>query len=160
MTVAYFCNVLTDTAPPLSGDVLQWLNDQRELVRLNARRFLAGDIRTLWPQAVDPQTRKFDWNILVDPDGTTGQDRLNAQYLRANVEPSERYVLSVPGSSLHRILPGDTDFKNLFAVGDWTSCILDAGCVEAAVISGMRAANAIHTKHGAPVKPILGEEHP
>jgi uncharacterized protein with NAD-binding domain and iron-sulfur cluster len=159
-TVAYFCNVLTDTAPPLPGDVLQWLNDQRELVRLNARRFLARDIGRLWPQAVDPQTRKFDWNILVDPDGTTGQDRLNAQYLRANVEPSERYVLSVPGSSLHRILPGDTDFKNLFAVGDWTSCILDAGCVEAAVISGMRAANAIHTKHGAPVKPILGEEHP
>jgi uncharacterized protein with NAD-binding domain and iron-sulfur cluster len=161
-TVAYFCNVLADAPAPVRGQAEQWLKDQRTLVRFNALRFLTSDIGTLWPLAVDPLTRKLHWDILVDPDGTTGQDRLNAQYLRANVEPSERYVLSVPGSSAHRIPPGDTGFENLYAVGDWTSCILDAGCVEAAVISGMRAANRIRTEYGdsACVKPILGEENP
>ena len=53
-------------------------------------------------------------------------------------------MLSVPGSGEHRIAPDDTGFSNLYAVGDWTACVIDAGCVEAAVISGMLAANAIH----------------
>ena len=85
-------------------------------------------------------------------------DRLGAQYLRANVEPSERYVLSVPGSSKHRIRPDDTDFENLYAVGDWTACGLNAGYVEGAVISGMLAANSIHRTHGnaAGVESIIG----
>jgi uncharacterized protein with NAD-binding domain and iron-sulfur cluster len=91
-----------------------------------------------------------------------GPDRLKAQYLRANVEPSERYVLSVPGSGEHRIAPDDTGFSNLYAVGDWTACVIDAGCVEAAVISGILAANAIHRTHGDPsnAAQIIGLEGP
>ena len=50
----------------------------------------------------------FDWNLLVAPPNVTGEDRLDEQYLRANVDPSERYVLSVPGSGEHRIAPDDT----------------------------------------------------
>ena len=32
-------------------------------------------------------------------------------------------MLSVPGSSEHRIAPDDTGFANLYAVGDWTACV-------------------------------------
>ena len=164
-TVAYFCNVLADTPPPDRGHAQQWLIDQKKLVRAQALRFLRRDIGTLWPMAVDPLTGEFRWQFLVDPGGAAGENRLDAQYLRANVEPSERYVLSVPGSSAHRIPPDNTGFDNLYAVGDWTSCMLDAGCVEAAVISGMLAANGIHRKYGGPggpehVEPIVGEENP
>jgi uncharacterized protein with NAD-binding domain and iron-sulfur cluster len=161
-TIAYFCNVLVDTPPPVRGAAAQWLKDRNDVVRANALRFLIRDIGTLWPNAVDSLTGEFDWQLLVDPDGMAGPERLRAQFLRANVEPSERYVLSVPGSAVHRISPGDTGFGNLYAAGDWTSCAINAGCVEAAVISGMRAANAIHRDHGDAnfAQSIVGEEGP
>jgi uncharacterized protein with NAD-binding domain and iron-sulfur cluster len=161
-TVAYFCNVLTHMPPPVRGDADDWLDLQDALVRDHAVRFIDRDLGKLWPEAVDRQSRKFDWDVLVSADGTKGRQRLADQYLRANVEPSERYVLSVPGSSACRIKPDDTGFRNLYAVGDWTSCVLNAGCVEAAVVSGIRAANEIHRKHGnvAYAKPIVGEESP
>ena len=43
--------------------------------------------------------------------------------------------------------------------GDWTACGLDAGCIEAAVMSGMLAACAIT---GSPriSRPIIGYDHP
>lgn len=150
-TVAYFCNVLADAAPPQRGQADPWLEAQKELVQAQALRFLTHDIAPLWPHAVDPITGQLDWQRLVAP-----------PYLRANVEPSERYVLSVPGSGRHRIRPDDTGFANLYAVGDWTACELDAGCVEAAVISGILAANAIHRTHGDPTdaEPIVGEGGP
>lgn len=148
-TVAYFCNVLADASPPPRGQAQDWLRQRRALVAAQAARFLDRDIAALWPGAVDTITGAFEWKRLVAP-----------PYLRANVEPSERYVLSVPGSSVYRIPPDDTGFANLYAVGDWTACGLNAGCVEAAVISGMVAANAIHAAHGDPdaVDRIIGFE--
>jgi len=162
-TVAYFCNVLADAPLPLRGQATQWLDDQTALVRAHALRFLKHDIAPLWPKAVDPLTGELDWNRLIAPAGSVGEARLDAQYLRANVEPSERYVLSVPGSSAHRIAPGDTDFANLYVAGDWTACGLNAGCVEAAAISGLLASNAIHTDISAPaatIQPIIGYHGP
>jgi uncharacterized protein with NAD-binding domain and iron-sulfur cluster len=150
-TVAYFCNVLADspTAPPPRGQADQWLREQNDLVRAQALQFLRRDLASLWPKVFDPLSRELDWTLLVDSSGATGSARLDAQFLRANVEPSERYVLSVPGSSACRIAPDDTGFPNLFAAGDWTACTLDAGCVEAAAISGMIAANGIYRFIGA-----------
>jgi uncharacterized protein with NAD-binding domain and iron-sulfur cluster len=161
-TVAYFCNVLADAQPPQRGFADEWLDHRKALVHAQALRFLSSDMAPLWPKAVDQITRRFDWDLLVAPPAMKGPARLDAQYLRANVEPSERYVLSVPGSGEHRIAPDDTGFSNLFVVGDWTACVIDAGCVEAAVISGMLAANAIHQTHGDPgnVEPIIGLEGP
>jgi uncharacterized protein with NAD-binding domain and iron-sulfur cluster len=161
-TVAYFCNVLADAPPPERGNADDWLARREAVVKEHALRFIERDLGRIWPLALDRQTRKFDWGVLVAADDKNGRQRLDDQYLRANVEPSERYVLSVPGSSAFRIKPEDTGFRNLYAAGDWTSCVLNAGCVEAAVISGMRAANAIHSKYGNPqhVKPIVGEESP
>ena len=159
-TVAYFCNALADAEPPTRGDARQWLADQDAVVRKQALRFLSRDMEPLWPGATDAAGR-FDWNLLVARSGQ-GPARLAEQYLRANVEPSERYVQSVPGSSRHRINPADTGFSNLYAVGDWTACVINAGCVEGAVISGMLAANAIHTAHGDPgrAETIIGADGP
>jgi uncharacterized protein with NAD-binding domain and iron-sulfur cluster len=150
VTVAYFCNVLADSPLPPRGASTQWRNDQLAFAKAHAKRFLHHDIGYLWPGAIDPLTRAFHWERLIDPSGSVGEARLDAQYVRVNVEPSERYVLSVPGSSAHRIAPGDTDFDNLYVAGDWTACGLNAGCVEAAAMSGLLAANAIHTDIGAP----------
>jgi uncharacterized protein with NAD-binding domain and iron-sulfur cluster len=157
-TVAYFCNVLKDSAAPPRGQADGWLRAQDSLVYTQAERFLRNDVAAIWPHAVEPVSGEFIWDLLVDPSAQPGAKRLCAQYWRANVEPSERYVLSLPGTGKYRIEPGDTGFQNLHAAGDWTACHLNAGCVEAAVISGMLAANAIHAacNNQAAVERIIG----
>jgi uncharacterized protein with NAD-binding domain and iron-sulfur cluster len=157
-TIAYFCNVLADPDLPLMRGDPVWVALQKKLVEANARRFVTRDLPVLWPSFSDATGLRWDW--LVDPAGRVGPARLDAQFWRANVEPSERYVLSVPGSSRYRIAPDDTGFRNLYAVGDWTACKLNAGCVEAAVISGIRAANAINQAHKGPVVDIVGWDEP
>ena len=76
----------------------------------------------------------------------------------ANVSPTDRYVLSVPGSIQHRISPLDLTFDNLTIAGDWTETGLNTGCVESAVISGKLAAHAI--SRCPPLEDILGYDHP
>jgi uncharacterized protein with NAD-binding domain and iron-sulfur cluster len=148
-TVAYFCNVLPDSAPPPRGQAVEWIKAQNDLVRHQALHFLSRELAALWPDATNPLTRELHWELLIAPSEDEDEARLDAQFLRANIEPSERYVLSVPGSSACRIDPDDTAFDNLYAAGDWTACTIDAGCVEAAVISGMVAANGIYRAIGA-----------
>lgn len=117
-----------------------------------ARGFLAGDLRHIWPGGVDTKSGDVRWDTLFDPEGRTGAERLAAQYLRVNASPSDRYVLSVPGSQQHRIAPGDSGFEGLVLAGDWTRTGYDLGCIEAATMSGLLAARAL----GAEV-PVIGE---
>ena len=72
--------------------------------------------------------------------------------MSANIDPSERYVLSAKGSTSARLNPGQSGFQNLFLAGDWTTNVLNVGCVEATVSSGMACAGALT---GIPVK-IIG----
>lgn len=130
-SLAYFCGALPDTAQ----------DDGEEQVRRSLIRFLDTEVGALWPAAAD--TVGFRWDLLRDPKDRDGAERLHAQYLRANLDPSDRYVQSLPGSGRYRLAPGDSGFTNLALAGDWTKCGLDAGCVEAAVRSGTLAARAI-----------------
>jgi len=75
--------------------------------------------------------------------------------VRANLDPSDRYVQSLPGTGRYRLPPGDTGFGNLAVAGDWTACGFDAGCLEAATRSGVLAARAVLS--GA-VGPAMGRE--
>ena len=43
----------------------------------------------------------------------------------------------------HRLRADESGYDNLFLAGDWTDNGLNAGCIEAAVLSGLRAANAV-----------------
>ena len=84
-----------------------------------------------------------DGYLLVDIDDKQGEERLDSQYFRCNVEPSELYVMSVKGSSQHRIKTGETGFENLFITGDWIQNGFNAGFVEGAVVSGLLTAKAV-----------------
>jgi hypothetical protein len=70
-------------------------------------------------------------------------DACDGLYFRANVDPSDRYVQSLPGSGAHRLRVDQSGVPDLVLAGDWTNCGLNAGCVEAAVMSGIEAANAV-----------------
>jgi len=68
---------------------------------------------------------------------------LKGQHIVANVDPSERYTLSLPGTTKYRLRPDEKVVPGLYVAGDWTDSGLNIGCVEAAVMSGRLASAAI-----------------
>lgn len=130
--VAYFCAVLPDPADPAAA---------QESVLLAAAEYLEQRAATIWPLAAS--NGAFDWNVLFDPEGREGRDRLRAQYVSANVAGTDRYVTTPAGSVDARLDPEQSGFENLVLAGDWTHNGIDGGCVEAAVVSGERAASAL-----------------
>jgi uncharacterized protein with NAD-binding domain and iron-sulfur cluster len=137
--LAYFCHVLPTVPPPPSGDVSY---PARELarVRAGAVQYLTDDVVHLWPNC--RVHGGFRWDLLAGS-AAAGAARLDDQYLRANVDPSDRYVLSVPGTRQFRLRADASGYDNLWLAGDWTDNGLNAGCIEAAVVSGIQAANAL-----------------
>ena len=162
--VAYFCSLLPDSEHPVDRSDTLYPARRREEVRRNAVDFLNRDIGFLWPGAVDP--KGFRWELLMDPKEleprTNGnrpdESRFNSQFWTANVNPTDRYVLSVPGSIKYRISPLDNTYDNLTIAGDWTDCGFNEGCVEAAVKSGRLAAHAISQLPA--LEEIIGYDHP
>jgi len=157
-SLAYFCSVLPDL-PETDPRHASYPDRQREMVRRNAIAFLERDIRHLWPRAVDAAGR-FRWDLLdaVDAAGAADAGRFATQYWTANVNPSDRYTLSLPGSSAYRISPLDPTYDNLTVCGDWTDCGFNSGCVEAAVMSGRLAAHALSQRPA--LADIVGFDHP
>lgn len=158
-SVEYFCGTLADSetehciavnretvnSPPKCAE---------HVVRDNAIKWLDNWIGHIWPGTVGTDGSKFDWSKVYDPHHGAGVDRFGAQYLRANIDPSERYVLSLPGTIKYRLDAGSSGFSNLFLAGDWIKTRMNSGCFEGAVGSGMRAARAIS---GFP-KEIFGDD--
>jgi len=162
-SLAYFCSVLAEPPVPLDRSDPRYPALQRAAVRHNAVRFLERDVVHLWPNAqVAPG--EFRWDLLVDPreaaDGASpaGSARFDTQFFVANVNPSDRYTLSLPGTTAYRISPLDGTYDNLTIAGDWTDCGFNAGCVEAAVMSGRLAAHAI--ARSPALEDIVGYDHP
>jgi len=115
-SVAYFTNVAPsgfDSSKPA------------EKASLDAwvGRFLDKGLGGLWPT--------YDTGFVID------------KYVRFNCDATSRYTLSLPGTLAARLSPDDASIRNLRPAGDWTRNIINAGCIEAAVISGMMAARAL-----------------
>ncbi len=120
---------------------------RRELDRLKqiALEWLGRNARTVWPEGASPaHPSGLDPDNLYAPSGATGEARFDAQFFCVNVDPNERYTLSVPGSTAARIACAETGVENLLIAGDWTwNPVLNAGCVEATVSSGMEASRVL-----------------
>jgi hypothetical protein len=117
---------------------------------------LRDRIRYLWPAAVT-EDGAFRWEVLVAPDGVEGPERLEHQYWQANVDPSDRYVQSLPMTDRFRLAADESGFHHLVLAGDWTENGLNAGCIEAAVRSGLQAANVVL---GRPIDDGVGGFYP
>jgi uncharacterized protein with NAD-binding domain and iron-sulfur cluster len=160
-SIAYFCNVLADE-PIDRNDVDQGKRRHAE-VRDNAIRFLNDSIGLLWPNAVY-EHGGFRWELLVDPmardaqAGESSEALFSTQFWTANVNPTDRYTLALPGSLKYRISPLDNSYDNLTIAGDWTDCGFNEGCVEAAVMSGRLAAHALCQQ--PELADIIGYDHP
>lgn len=141
-SLVYLVDTMPTEWPPDPAD-LGYTKRQDELVREEAVRFIEDHLVAIWPAAFDEGTGGFRWDLLVGVDREVGPDRIDSQYWKANVDPSDRYVLSLPGSERYRLRPDRSGFDNLYLAGDWTDSGLNAGCVESATISGLQAANAV-----------------
>ncbi len=163
--LAYFCSVMADPEAVPDRSQRSYPHQRREAVRQSAIRFLNEHIGHLWPRAV-ARPGAFRWELLADPAeteadypvGAADERRFATQFWTANVNPSDRYVLSLPGTAKYRISPLDNTYDNLTIAGDWTSCGFNEGCVEAAVQSGRLAAHAISSS--PPLEEIVGYDHP
>jgi uncharacterized protein with NAD-binding domain and iron-sulfur cluster len=131
--LGYLCGVIPEPAgnPDLAHDA----------VAQDLARYLAGPVADVLPRSHD--AAGFRWSTLAAPDGVEGPDRLAHQHLVASVDPSDRYVQSLPATRSARLAAAGSGVDGLVLAGDWTDNGIDAGCIEGAVVSGLQAANAV-----------------
>lgn len=139
-TVAYFCGAL-DAPWPTTESAGAYVATWRHQVHANAVDYLNRHVGMYLPGAVTEGG--FNWRLLAGAGDRKGAAALETQHVSVNIDPSDRYVLSVPGSDRYRLRPDESGYDNLVLAGDWTDSGINAGCIEAAVISGLQAANAL-----------------
>jgi hypothetical protein len=137
-SIAYFCGAIDAPWPP-GRPWTEYVQQHLDEAHATAARFIEQDLPHLLPGVRD--TNGFRWDLLCGWDGTA--DPLSSQFVRVNLDPSDRYVMCVPGSDQHRLRSDESGFDNLYLAGDWTDNGINAGCIEAAVLSGLQAANAV-----------------
>jgi uncharacterized protein with NAD-binding domain and iron-sulfur cluster len=131
-SISYFCGTMAEIA----GESQEQADERARAAGLE---HLRRNVAVLWPGSQAPDGG-YDWRLLHDPEDRDGEARLAAQYWRANIFGSERYVLTPPGSIEFRLRPSESGVSNLALAGDWTRNGICGGSVEAAVTSGKLAA--------------------
>jgi uncharacterized protein with NAD-binding domain and iron-sulfur cluster len=139
-TVAYFCGAL-DAVWPTTDDHADYVGRCRQKVLTQVVDYLDHQVGLYLPGAVTEEG--FAWHLLSGANSDKGRSALDTQHVSVNIDPSDRYVQSVPGSDKYRLRPDESGYDNLVLAGDWTDSGMNAGCIEAAVISGLEAANAL-----------------
>ena len=119
-----------DALPPASQH--DYPAEQQAIVDAGAETFLTDDLRFFFPDAFDG--------------GAIKPGLIASQYNRANVDPSERYTLTVRDSTRHRLTAGGSTYANLALTGDWIANGQNLGSFEATTISGMLASHALSGK--------------
>jgi uncharacterized protein with NAD-binding domain and iron-sulfur cluster len=139
-TVAYFCGAF-DAEWPTSDSQEGYVARCRQEVLDNAVDYLDHHVGLYLPGAVTE--RGFTWHLLSGAEHIDDRSALETQHFSVNIDPSDRYVQSVPGSDKYRLRSDESGYDNLVLAGDWTDSGMNAGCIEAAVLSGLQAANAL-----------------
>ncbi len=136
LSVAYFCGAMADAAAPNDAKIAT------EAAKTEGLAWTTQQLQALWTKA--GKGAAFNWTLLHVKDPATGEARYDQQYWRANISPSERYVLSLPNTLQHRLEPGKSGYANLFLAGDWPKAPeANVGAVEVAVMCGLSAASAL-----------------
>jgi hypothetical protein len=139
-SIAYFCGALQASWPPDMPAPL-YVAEHAAQVRANAVELVERQLAHLLPGTV--AAGSFRWDLLCGRNGHSGRDAIDTQLCLANVDPSDRYVQCAPGSDVYRLRSDESGYDNLVLAGDWTDNGLNAGCIEAATLSGLQAANAV-----------------
>ena len=141
--LAYFCGSFPDDKPvPAPYTDPKYPEKELQRAKTLTLEWINENLSALWPRVIDSR-QAIRWNLFFDLKPRTGQSRLDAQYVRVNINPSDRYVLSVPSSVFERMRADESGVDNLYLAGDWVRTGINAGCIEASVMAGRAAASAI-----------------
>jgi uncharacterized protein with NAD-binding domain and iron-sulfur cluster len=141
--VAYFCGPLKNPPAMPVGKDPAFGAGQTAIARQVALDWLAKNLHHIFPEATEPtDPSAVRWELLVDPSGGVGLARFDAQYVRANYTPTERYVVTLPGTTRFQMTADSSGYMNLALAGDWLYTGL-GGSVEGAVVAGMQASRAL-----------------
>ncbi|MDL2352413.1 MAG: NAD(P)-binding protein [Pseudomonadota bacterium] len=102
---------------------------QQTLADAAAATYLDSDAVTFW-------SKRFG-------KGGPKAGTLASTYSRINIDPGERYTLSVTNSTKARLRTCDSTYANLYLTGDWIQNGQNLGSFEATTISGKLASRAI-----------------
>ena len=128
-----------NTEWPTSEPSASYVSRHGEQVRAAAADHVNASLGLFFPNAFGDSG--FDWHLLSSVTDEKGVAAIATQHVSVNIDPSDRYVQSLPGSDTYRLRPDESGYENLVLAGDWTDCGLNAGWIEAAVLSGLQAAN-------------------
>jgi len=149
--IAYFCG---PTPQPNANQILKnaqqcdfsdttFPQTQTNMAQQFALDYLQQLSAHIWP-GISQGQNSFDFSKLIDINNGQGITKFNDQFFRANIDPTELYVMSFTGSSAFRLKTDQTgSFGNLYITGDWIDNGFNAGCIEATVMSGLQTARAI-----------------
>ena len=141
VSVGYLCTALPTTLfqnPASANDTPAMGLEQ---VRRLSKEWLENDSRVLFPKASPGGV--FDWQSLYASQALTGPARLEDQYLRANIDPTECCVATQTGTTRYRLYPGGGGFANLVVAGEAAKSGFNASSVEGSIMTGMAASRAI-----------------
>ena len=97
-----------------------------------------------------PEGMKFEVIYDFSQNARTDYAKLKTQFFRANVNPTDRYTLSLPGSNKFRLKANESGFDNLIITGDWIDFGVNVGYYEGAIVSGLQAGQVVRDKLGLP----------
>ncbi len=126
-TLAYFCGAMPTKTPAPPLDQKTFPAEQSKTAEENAKHWIREALPELWPH-FEMQQLRGGWS---------------RQYWRANVNPTCRYVQSLPGTTAMRLRASESGFARLVLAGDWLRTGLNYGCVESATLAGLQACRAI-----------------
>jgi uncharacterized protein with NAD-binding domain and iron-sulfur cluster len=148
----YFSGAMADYEPPPPLSDTDYPRRASARVKAQCIQYLQAGIGPLLPlattNAVSPPGDPvgLDFSLLQAYDEANaglGVKRFDQQFWRANIDPTERYVTSPPGSTAARLKAWGSGLSNLVLAGDWIYTGLNVGSVEGAVMGGRLASHAV-----------------
>jgi uncharacterized protein with NAD-binding domain and iron-sulfur cluster len=143
----YFIGALPDPDEIPPFDDHGYPDRRRDQIRWSTVQYLRslGGLLPLSARSpIDP--RSFDFDLLVPFDNARrgrGVNQIDQQFFKANIDPNERYTLSVAGTVVDRPEAWGSKFDNLALAGDWIYNGYNVGSFEAAVMGGKLASLAL-----------------
>ncbi|PKV51399.1 putative NAD(P)-binding protein [Aquimarina sp. MAR_2010_214] len=136
-----------EVIPPFSDH--KYPHEQLERIMRVSEQWLRDKMGWFFPNATTleyPEGMKL--SVIHDflKNATTDYSRLKTQFFRANVNPTDRYTLSLPGSNKYRLKANESGFDNLIITGDWINFGVNVGYYEGAIVAGLQAGQVVRDK--------------
>lgn len=138
-----------EVIPPFSDE--NYPHEQMERIMRVSEQWLKDKMGWFFPNATTleyPEGMRLDIIHDFSEKAKTDYGRLKTQWFRANVNPTDRYTLSLPGSNKHRLKANESGFDNLVITGDWIDFGVNVGYYEGAIIAGLQAGQVMRDKLG------------